>query len=85
MPRAAFVRRAARQGLALDPKSRMAFSGTMFFMNGETVALPALARPWARRLADARRLPGPIEAPAAFWDAAHEWYRQGFVTLEEPT
>ena len=83
MPRAAFVRRAARQGLALDPKSRMAFSGTMFFMNGETVALPALARPWARRLADARRLPSPIEAPAAFWDAAHEWYRQGFVSLEE--
>ena len=83
MPRAAFVRRAARQGLALDPKSRMAFSGTMFFVNGEAVALPALVRPWARRLADARRLRGPIEAPAAFWDAAHEWYRQGFVALEE--
>ncbi|MEO5676776.1 MAG: cupin domain-containing protein [Usitatibacter sp.] len=83
MSPAAFGRRAARQGLALDPKSRMAFSGTMFFMNGETVALPAAARPWARRLADARRLPGPVEAPAAFWDAAHEWYRQGFVSLEE--
>lgn len=86
MPRAAFARRAARRGLALDPKSRLAFSGTMFFMNGETVALPATARAWARRFADARRLPGPIEAPAAFWDAAHEWYLQGFVSLgEEPS
>ncbi len=81
--RAAFVHRAARQGLALDPRSRLAFSGTMFFMNGETVKLAPAARTWVRRLADARRLPGPIKAPAAFWDAAHVWYLQGFVSLKE--
>jgi 50S ribosomal protein L16 3-hydroxylase len=76
-----FRAEAGRRGLALDPRSRLAFSGTMFFMNGEAVALAAAARPVARRLADRRRLPAPVEAPAAFWNVAHAWYRQGFVTL----
>ena len=80
--RAAFGRRAGRAGVALDPKSRFAFSGTMFFMNGEAVAVPVVARAWMRRLADHRRLAGPIKAPPAFWDAAHDWYLQGFLSFE---
>ena len=79
--RTPFQRRAARVGLALDPRSRLAFSGTIFFMNGETAALPAAARPAARALADGRRLAPPVKAPAAFWEAAHAWYLQGFVHL----
>ena len=79
LARAAFARAAGRSGLALDPKSRLAFSGTIFFMNGEAVAVPAAARPWMRRLADRRRLAGPIDAPAGFWDATHAWYLQGFL------
>jgi 50S ribosomal protein L16 3-hydroxylase len=79
LTRAAFARAAARSGLALDPKSRLAFSGTMFFMNGEAAAVPAAARSWMRRLADRRRLAGPIAAPAGFWDATHAWYLQGFL------
>ena len=81
LSRAAFGRRGAREGLALDPRSRLAFSGTMFFMNGETAAIPPAARPAVRRLADGRRLAAPVEAPAAFWDVAHAWYQQGFVHL----
>ena len=50
-------------------------------MNGETAAVPAAARPVARSLADRRRLAPPVKAPAAFWEAAHAWYLQGFVHL----
>ncbi|HEX4764278.1 MAG TPA: cupin domain-containing protein [Usitatibacter sp.] len=79
--REAFACRAAQAGISLDPRSRLAFSGTIFFMNGETAAVPAAARPAARALADGRRLAPPVKAPAAFWQAAHAWYLQGFVHL----
>ena len=51
-PRARFVARAGREGLALDRRSRLLFSGTIFFLNGEAAAVPAPARPALRRLAD---------------------------------
>jgi len=83
LDRAAFARQGAARGIALDSASRLAFSGTMFFLNGEEVPVPASARPAVRRLADRRRLAAPVKAPAAFWDAVHAWYLQGFVDLEE--
>ena len=82
LARAAFVQQGRRRGLALDRGSRLAFSGTMFFLNGETREVPAEARAAMRRLADARRLEGPLSAPAAFWDAAHAWYLEGVLHLE---
>jgi len=82
---AAFRRRASRAGIALDPRSRLAFSGRMFFMNGEPVEAPPALRASLRRLADARRLPGPVTAPAAFWALAHGWHAQGFVVIAEDT
>lgn len=86
LARGAFARRAARTGLALDPRSRLLFSGTMLFLNGERVEAPAAARPWLRRLADERRLEPPIEAAAPFWDTVHGWYLRGFAVAgrEEP-
>jgi 50S ribosomal protein L16 3-hydroxylase len=81
LTRAQFQRKARTRGLELDPKSRLGFSGTMFFMNGERVALPPAARAGMRRLADRRRLDAPIDAPSAFWDAAHAWYAQGYLCL----
>jgi 50S ribosomal protein L16 3-hydroxylase len=83
LSRAQFAARAAKGGLALDSRSRLLFSGTIFFMNGETVEAAAAARAALKRLADARRLAAPADAPAAFWDLAHAWYLQGFVQLEE--
>ncbi|HSS28118.1 MAG TPA: cupin domain-containing protein, partial [Usitatibacter sp.] len=77
--RRAFEARARREGLALDNRSRLAFSGTMFFMNGERVAAPAAARPKLRRLADARHLAPGEDAPRELWDLAHDWYRRGFA------
>ncbi len=82
LSRAAFERAAKRTGVAMDPGSRLGFSGTMFFLNGETVAVPAAARAAMRRLADGRRMAPPVAAPPAFWELLHEWYRRGFVAIE---
>jgi 50S ribosomal protein L16 3-hydroxylase len=79
--RAAFEAQARRHGVALDPCSRLLFSGTMFFINGERLAVPAAARPLLRRLADERTLPAPLAAPAAFWEIVHEWHRRGWLRL----
>jgi 50S ribosomal protein L16 3-hydroxylase len=80
--RTAFAQRARRSGLALDRGSRLAFSGTMFFLNGEVREVRAEARATVRRLADARRIEGPLDAPAAFWEVAHAWYLDGMLHLE---
>jgi 50S ribosomal protein L16 3-hydroxylase len=82
LSRAQFAARAARRGLALDPKSRLLFSGTMFFINGEPAGVAAPAQSWMRRLADEREISGPVKAPAPFWDIAHAWYLQGFLGLQ---
>ena len=86
LTRARFVREAARRGLVLDRRTRLLFSGTMFFINGEAVAVAPGARGAMRALADRRRLEAPIEAPPQFWELAHEWHAQGFVACagEEP-
>ena len=79
LSRAAFARRAARAGVRLDPRSRLLFSGTMFFMNGEAARGSARSAAQLRRLADERKLEGPVRASADFWDAVHAWYLQGFL------
>jgi 50S ribosomal protein L16 3-hydroxylase len=78
---AAFAARGAREGVGLDPRARLLFSGTMFFLNGERAAVPREARSTIRRLADARRLEAPVEAHAAAWETLHAWYVRGFVAL----
>lgn len=85
LTRARFAREAARHGVALDPRSRLVFSGTIFFLNGEEVEAPAKARAMLQQLADERRLPGPVKAPGEFWDVAHAWYLQGFAHAGEAT
>jgi 50S ribosomal protein L16 3-hydroxylase len=83
LTRAQFARQGARHGLALDPRSRLVFSGTMFFLNGEEAAAPVKARAMLQQLADERRLAGPVKAPAQFWDVTHGWYLQGFAHAGE--
>lgn len=80
---ARFARRGARLGVALDLKSRLMFSGRMFYMNGEALLPPREARTALRLLADRRLLPGPLVAGAAFWALAHTWYLQGFAKLND--
>jgi 50S ribosomal protein L16 3-hydroxylase len=83
LPRRAFAERGARGGLALDSRSRLLFSGTMFFLNGEAIEVAAAARTTMRRFADKRRLAAPVDAPESFWDTVHPWYVEGYVQLEE--
>ena len=83
LTRRLFGERAMRAGIALDSRSRLLFSGTMFFLNGEAIEVPAGARAAMKRLADRRRLAAPVDAPEAFWDTLHEWYLEGYVQLEE--
>ena len=85
LTRTRFAQQCSRHGLALDPRARLVFSGTMFFMNGEAQEVPAKARAMLTRLADERRIDGPLRAPAEFWDAAHGWYLQGFAHAGEAT
>jgi 50S ribosomal protein L16 3-hydroxylase len=79
---ARFAAAAARAGLTLDPRARLLFSGTMFFLNGERVAVPREAREIAKRLADERRLAAPIRASAASWKTMHAWDLEGVVACE---
>jgi 50S ribosomal protein L16 3-hydroxylase len=79
LSRAKFVARAAKSGLALDRRSRLLFSGRMFFINGEVARVPPGAVKAVRALADARTLEGPLRARAPFWDLAYAWYTQGFL------
>jgi 50S ribosomal protein L16 3-hydroxylase len=79
---ARFAALATSRGLDLDPRSRLLFSGTMFFINGERVAVHARARALVRRLADRRRLDAPLEAPAELLEVAYAWYLQGYLKLQ---
>ena len=74
---AAFRKRCRTHGIALDPRTRLLYSGSMFFLNGERLDVPASARARLRRLADERRLNAPAAASAAFWRLAHAAYLRG--------
>ncbi|HET9580363.1 MAG TPA: cupin domain-containing protein [Usitatibacter sp.] len=78
-----FAAACGRSGLALDSRSRLLFSGTMFFLNGEALEVPAGARALMRRLADARGLPPLRAAPPAFWRLVHAAYTRGFIVPGE--
>jgi 50S ribosomal protein L16 3-hydroxylase len=78
---ARFTAQGARRGLALDRRSRLLFSGSMFFMNGEAVPVDRVSARTLRRLADRRRLAGPVKAPSACWERMHTWYTEGFLHL----
>ncbi len=81
---ARFAARAARTGIALDRRTRVAYRGALF-VNGEAFAPPAPGRRWLRRLADRRRL-DPREAALALADPGSaalllEWYEAGWLHL----
>ena len=81
MSLARFIAKGERNGIALDLRSRLLFSGSMFFMNGEAVKANAAAAGVLRRLANRRRLSAPLEAPRTFWETAHAWYARGFLHI----
>ena len=75
---AAFARKVSRNGLALDPRSRLLFAQDRVFLNGELEAVAADDLPAVIRLADARVL-GPMTLDGSLRALLHEWYRCGFI------
>jgi 50S ribosomal protein L16 3-hydroxylase len=83
MTAARFGALAGRGGLRLDRRTRMAWRGTVVFVNGEALDAPATARRWLRALADRRALTA-AECLRAFASAPlaailHCWYEAGWL------
>jgi 50S ribosomal protein L16 3-hydroxylase len=74
MARAAFARRLRREAVALDLRTQMLYRGAQLYVNGEA---PVAAR-GLRALADRRR----ALVPVARADLIYEWYRAGYLHLE---
>lgn len=82
---ARFERAAARDGLRLDRRTRMAWRGRTVFVNGEAFEVPAPARRWLARLAD-RRLLAAVECPRAFAAPGvaamlRDWHDAGWLRI----
>jgi 50S ribosomal protein L16 3-hydroxylase len=78
---AAFRRASIKQGLKLDLRSQMLYTGSKFFLNGEVVVAPPDDARLFRRLANERTLGTPATLCAASWKLLHEWYEEGFLHL----
>jgi len=80
--RAAFARRIARVGVALDRRTQLLYDDARCYMNGEDAPMPASAATALAQLADRRAL--AAEACVALSpetiDLLYDWHRHGFLT-----
>jgi len=80
--RAAFARRIARVGVALDRRTQLLYDEARCYMNGEDTPMPASAATALAQLADRRAL--AAEACVALSpetiDLLYDWHRHGFLT-----
>ena len=78
---AAFARRIAVNGVALDRRALLLYDEAQFYLNGSEIAAPAGSRRALRTLANERRL--SARTCARLSDGTlkllHSWYRDGFV------
>jgi len=75
LARAAFARRLRREAVALDLRTQMLYRGAQLYVNGE----PPVPARGLRALADRRR----ALVPAARGDLIYDWYRAGYLHLEQ--
>jgi len=75
-----FKKSASERGIALDPRSRMLYSGQAVFINGERIEAEHSHAAELRKLADRRVRPAaPItDELAAF---LYAWYRAGYLRM----
>lgn len=76
----AFARQLARRGVHLNAKTRLLFSGTQFFINGEDFGATGPERKQLIQLADARRLP-PGDYGEALTGLFYDWYLAGWIDV----
>ena len=81
---ARFAAAAAKQGLHMDRRSQLLFSGRHFFINGERLSIATGIRPFFRQLADERRLTAGTLVDGAV-ELLYDWYCCGFVHLGQGT
>lgn len=74
----AFAVRLAKRGIRLDAKTRLLFSGTQFFVNGEDFGATGSERKALMLLADTRSLP-PGDYREALTGLFHDWYKAGWI------
>lgn len=77
MTQAAFAREVSSAGFRLDLRTQLLFRGASFFLNGESIRVPAEVRPALRRLAHRRALSAKHVNPAVT-EALYGWYCDGF-------
>lgn len=87
MAAAAFARRAARHGLALDLRTTLLYRGTRGYIAGESVQLPSKSRASFRQLADRRELAAATVA-SMMEDPdtralLHAWWSDGWLRFAE--
>jgi 50S ribosomal protein L16 3-hydroxylase len=78
--RAAFNKQANKAGVALNPKSRLLFSGGRFFINGEAFTPSANEVAALQILADQRHLAPPF--PGTLGERFYEWYKADWLETE---
>jgi 50S ribosomal protein L16 3-hydroxylase len=78
---AAFARRIAEVGVALDRRTQLLYDGDRFYVNGEEVPQPPDGSAAIRRLANRRSLPARDCAalPRPAIEILLGWYRHGYV------
>ena len=76
---AGFRRAAQQQGVALDPRSRLLFTGRRFYLNGEAFEADPAGLAALKVLADSRTLPAPL--PASLLDTFYDWYTAGWLEI----
>ncbi len=74
--------RLAASELRLDPKTQLLYSGTTFFINGESFVASKSAAPRLRELAERRRIRGGRLARAPLAGLISGWLQAGYAYLE---
>lgn len=85
-PNVVFKRNTKKQALngkvaLLDPKTQLLYSGSRFFINGESFVPRASQRAMLRELANRRQAPGRRLARAGLVALILDWRRAGYLTL----
>ncbi len=81
LSRTAFIARARKNGVRLDPRTQLLYDDRTLFINGAARRWPTAGAAAMRELANARVLP-PNAVGAAGREVAallHDWYRHGYL------
>ncbi|MDY7578059.1 cupin domain-containing protein [Herbaspirillum sp. RTI4] len=81
IPRAAFLQKLGKTGIALSPRTLMLYRNRHLFINGESFALSREDRAVLTVLADTRRLAPELASAGStdVLDALLEWYHDGWL------